>query len=104
MCISSPQMDGWKASQPRDIIQDKDLKETPDLTIKKKKYKMDLLPPSLIVAHYFTAEQSEIDAYAKARWRLLSKNLRNTLKNTPATRGLLVRCLSTTVERSQRPL
>ena len=55
--------DGWvKASQPRDIIQEKNLKETPDLTIKKKKYKMDLIPPSLIVARYFPDEQAEIDA------------------------------------------
>ncbi|MXV77686.1 N-6 DNA methylase, partial [Candidatus Poribacteria bacterium] len=55
--------DGWvKASQPRDIIQEKNLKETPDLTIKKKKYKMDLIPPSLIVARYFADEQTEIDA------------------------------------------
>ena len=54
--------DGWvKASQPRDLIQDKDLKETPDLTMKKKKYKMDLIPPVLIVARYFTDEQAEID-------------------------------------------
>ena len=54
--------DGWvKASQPRDLIQDKDLKETPDLTLKKKKYKMDLIPPALIVARYFADEQAEID-------------------------------------------
>ena len=58
--------DGWvEASQPRDLIQDKDLKETPDLTIKKKKYKMDLLPPSLIVARYFADEQTEIDILPK---------------------------------------
>ncbi len=54
--------DGWvKASQPRDLIQDKDLKETPDLAIKKKKYKMDLIPPALIVACYFADKQAEID-------------------------------------------
>ena len=54
--------DGWvKASEPRDLIQDKDFKETPDLTIKKKKYKMDLIPPALIVARYFTDKQAEID-------------------------------------------
>ncbi len=54
--------DGWvKASQPRDIIQEKNIKETPDLTIKKKKYKMDLIPPALIVARYFADEQAEID-------------------------------------------
>ena len=54
--------DGWvEASQPRDLIQDKDLKETPDLTIKKKKYKMDLIPPALIVARYFANEQGIIE-------------------------------------------
>ena len=54
--------DWVKASQPRDIIQDKRVKETPDLTIKKKKYKMDLIPPALIVARYYAEEQAEIDA------------------------------------------
>jgi len=59
--------DGWvKASQPRDIIQDKNLKETADLTIKKKKYKMDLIPPALIVARYFPDEQAEIDTLQTA--------------------------------------
>ena len=59
--------DGWvKASQPRDLIQDKDLKETPDLTLKKKKYKMDLIPPALIVARYFADAQAEIDLHKTA--------------------------------------
>ena len=53
---------GWmEASQPRDLMQDKDLKETPDLTIKKKKYKMDLIPPTLIVTRYYADEHTEID-------------------------------------------
>ena len=55
--------DGWvDAAKPRDLIQNKNLKETPDLTIKKKKYKMDLIPPTLIVARYFAEEQANIDA------------------------------------------
>ena len=57
--------DGWvEASKPRDIIEDKQkkIKETADLTIKKKKYKMDLIPPALIVAHYFAEEQDAIEA------------------------------------------
>ena len=58
--------DWVKASQPRDIIQDKRVKETPDLTIKKKKYKMDLIPPALIVARYFADEQAQIDALQTA--------------------------------------
>ena len=54
--------DGWvAASQPRELIQDKKVKETPDLTIKKKKYKMDLISPALIVARYFADEQAQIE-------------------------------------------
>ena len=53
---------GWvEASKPRPIIQDKQVKETPDLVIKKKKYKMDLIPPALIVARYFADEQDAIE-------------------------------------------
>ena len=36
-------------------------KETPDLTIKRKKYKMDLIPPALVVARYFAAEQANVE-------------------------------------------
>ena len=61
--------DGWlEAAQPRAIIKDKDRKieESPDLVIgsgkSARKYKMDLLPPELIVAHYFEDEQAAIDA------------------------------------------
>ena len=56
--------DGWmEAAKPRDIIEDKEkkIKETPDLTIKRKKYKMDLIPPALVVARYFAAEQAAIE-------------------------------------------
>ncbi|MCY4570702.1 MAG: class I SAM-dependent DNA methyltransferase [Candidatus Poribacteria bacterium] len=57
--------EGWvEASKPRGIIEDKQskVKETPDLVIKKSKYKMDLIPPSLIVARYFAEEQAAIEA------------------------------------------
>ncbi|MCA8919013.1 MAG: type I restriction-modification system subunit M [Planctomycetes bacterium] len=56
--------DGWQeAARPRNVIEDKDrkIKEDPDLTVKRKKYKMDLVPPSLVVAHYFVADQTAID-------------------------------------------
>jgi type I restriction enzyme M protein len=54
--------EGWvDAAQPRDLIHDKNVKETPDLTIKKKRYKMDLIPPWLIVVRYFAEEQTFID-------------------------------------------
>ena len=56
--------EGWRqAAQPRPIVEDKQrkIKETPDLTVARKKYKMDLVPPALLVARYFTAERAEIE-------------------------------------------
>ena len=60
--------EGWSgAAKPRKTIEDKDRKltETPDLVIgsgrSATKYKMDLIPPSLIVARYFAAEQAKVD-------------------------------------------
>ena len=51
---------GWvQAAQPRGL--EKDMKETPDLVVKREKYKMDLIPPSFIVARYFAAEQDDIE-------------------------------------------
>ena len=59
--------DGWvDAAKPREPNQDKKVKETPDLTIGKKKYMMDLIPPALIVARYFAEEQANIDALQTA--------------------------------------
>lgn len=60
--------DGWvDAAQPRPVIDDKKRKihETPDLMIgsknNAKKYKMDLIPPRLIVARYFKPEREALD-------------------------------------------
>lgn len=56
--------DGWvDAARPRGVIEDKErkLKETPDLTIGRKKYKMDLVPPDLVVARYFGEERAAIE-------------------------------------------
>ena len=54
--------EGWpEAAKPRHIVQDKQVKEIPDLVIKKNKYKMDLIPPALIVARSFEAEQTAIE-------------------------------------------
>jgi type I restriction enzyme M protein len=62
--------EGWEeAATPRGIIEDKEkkVKETPDLVIQRKKYKMDLVPPTLIVARYFSAEQVAIEALEAKR-------------------------------------
>ncbi|UFU07946.1 type I restriction-modification system subunit M [Ruania halotolerans] len=60
--------DGWVyAAKPRQTIADKErkLSEDPDLELgtgrKKTKYKMDLIPPALIVARYFADEQAKVD-------------------------------------------
>lgn len=56
--------DGWKAGNTlRHIPDDKDKKskETPDFVINKKKYKADLIPPSLIINRYFASEQEDLE-------------------------------------------
>ncbi|MGA5413290.1 N-6 DNA methylase [Streptomyces pseudogriseolus] len=61
--------EGWlDAAKPRKAIEDKErkLSETPDLIVgsgrSATKYKMDLIPPALIVARYFADEQANVDA------------------------------------------
>ncbi|WP_333473438.1 class I SAM-dependent DNA methyltransferase [Terrimesophilobacter mesophilus] len=60
--------EGWDgAAKPRKTIEDKDrkLSELPDLVIgsgrNASKYKMDLVPPALIVARYFADEKAKLD-------------------------------------------
>jgi type I restriction enzyme M protein len=60
--------EGWAdGARPRKAIEDKNrkLSETPDLVIGSgrgaAKYKMDLIPPALIVARYFADEQTKVD-------------------------------------------
>jgi type I restriction enzyme M protein len=75
--------DGWlEAAKPRKAIEDKDRKlaEAPDLVVgsgkSATKYKMDLLPPSLIEARYFRAEQervAELDAAAEVASRAVEE-------------------------------
>ena len=57
--------DGWSAGMVlRELVAKKGekLKETPDLVIKKAKYKAELIPPELIVKQYFSAEQAQVDS------------------------------------------
>jgi type I restriction enzyme M protein len=60
--------DGWaEAAKPRKTIEDKDRKltESPDLVVGSgrtaNKYKMDLIPPSLIVARYLAEKRMRLD-------------------------------------------
>jgi type I restriction enzyme M protein len=57
--------DGWReAAKPRQIVDDKDKKskEKPDFTVGKLKFKAELLPPALVIARDFAADQAAIDA------------------------------------------
>ena len=62
--------EGWfDAAQPHGIIEDRKrkFKETPDLIVKKRKYKLDLIPPELVVARYFAAEQCTVETLQEKR-------------------------------------
>ena len=56
--------EGWtEAARPRILVpvKGKGVAEPPDLTVNKKKYRMDLVPPGLVVARHFATEQTEVD-------------------------------------------
>ncbi|GBE47255.1 type I restriction enzyme EcoKI M protein [bacterium BMS3Bbin12] len=83
--------DGWvEAAKPRGLIEDKDkkIKETPDLTIKRRKYKMDLIPPALIVARTFADEQAAIEALQATR-ETTARELEEFVEEHTGEEGLL---------------
>ena len=56
--------EGWaEAARPRVLVpvRGKRTGERPDLTVSRKKYRMDLLPPGIVVARYFAMERNELD-------------------------------------------
>lgn len=84
--------DGWiEAAKPRGIVEDKErkIKETPDLIIGRKKYKMDLVPPALIVAHYFAEAQASIDALQVAHDNA-ARELAEFIEENSGDEGVLV--------------
>ena len=84
-------VDGWEeASKPRSIIEDKQkkIKETADLTLKKTKYKMDLIPPTLIIARYFAAEQDAIEML-QAQQETAAQTLEEYTEEHTGENGLL---------------
>lgn len=83
--------EGWvEGAKPRGIVEDKakKIKETPDLTIGRRKYKMDLVPPGLIVNRYFAAEQAAIDELA-ARQEIATRELEEFVEEQSGEEGLL---------------
>jgi len=84
--------DGWiEAAKPRGIIEDNErkIKETPDLTIGRKKYKMDLVPPALVVARYFAQEQAAIDELQIAH-DTAARELEEFIEENSGDEGFLV--------------
>ena len=57
--------DGWAAGRViRELVKNADGKfsETPDITLGRRKLKAELIPPALIVARFFAAEQAALEA------------------------------------------
>lgn len=82
------------AAKPREAIvnRDKKLTETPDLVIgsgrNAVKWKMDLLPRSVIIGHYFSAEQTELDAL-NAEVEVASQAIDEFLEENCGEEGIL---------------
>ena len=88
--------DGWcESAKPRGIIEDKEkkLKETPDLTIGRKKYKMDLIPPALVVAGYFAAEHTALETL-QAEQDTAARELEAFVEEHTGEEGLLADALN----------
>ena len=88
--------DDWQAGNTlRELIAKKGekLKETPDLIINKKKYKSELIPPSLIVARYFADEQAQVEAL-QAKQDEATQALESYLEEHGGEEGLLVETLN----------
>ena len=83
--------DGWPAGKVlRELVVKKGekLKESPDLVIGKAKYKAELIPPALIVARFFAAEQVKVDTL-QSLLDSASQKLETYLEENSGEDGLL---------------
>ena len=64
------------------------IKETPDLTVSRKRYKMDLIPPELIIARYFATERAVIGSLEVER-ETVSRELEEFVEEHTGQDGLL---------------
>ena len=93
--------DDWQAGNTlRELVAQKNskgqgekLKETPDLIINKKKYKAELIPPSLIVARYFAAQQAKVDAL-QAKQDEATQILETYIEDNGGDEGLLIEAIN----------
>jgi type I restriction enzyme M protein len=83
--------DGWKkAAQPQLVMEDKAKKSKtkPDLIVGKKKYTTELVPPALVIARYYAAEQAKIDTL-EATVASLTQQLEEMVEEHGGEGGLL---------------
>ncbi len=91
--------DGWlEAAKPRKAIEDKDRKltEAPDLVVgsgkSATKYKMDLVPPELIVGRYFRSERDRL-AELEAAAEEASRSVEEFAEEHATDEGLLAEAM-----------
>lgn len=90
--------DGWQAGKVlRELVAKKGekLKETPDLIIGKNKYKAELIPPALIIARFFSAEQRMLDVL-QSRLDASTQELESYCEDRCAEDGILAEALTDT--------
>ncbi|ART83854.1 type I restriction-modification system subunit M [Oceanisphaera profunda] len=88
--------DGWSAGKIlRELVVKKGekLKETPDLTINRVRYKAELIPPALMVSRYFAEQQSELDIL-QAELDNTAQALENLIEEQATEDGPLVEALN----------
>ena len=88
--------DGWiDAARPRGIVESKEkkLKETPDLIVRRRKYKMDLIPPVLVVGRCFAAERTAMEAL-QATQETTAREMEEFIEEHSAEEGLLADALN----------
>ncbi|MGN0920201.1 MAG: N-6 DNA methylase, partial [Cellvibrio sp.] len=88
--------DGWLAAKGlRELVANKGekIKETPDLVIGKAKYKAEVIPPALIIARYFAAEQQAVDAL-QAELDNATQTLESFIEEHSGEEGLLADALN----------
>ena len=77
---------GWvEAAKPQDVLdhRGKNIRETPDLTIKRRKYRIDLVPPALVAPATSPASRPRSRRYRTGR-RPRPGSGRSSLGSTPA--------------------
>ena len=83
--------EGWtEAARPRVLVpvKGKGTAETPDLTVNRKKYRMDLVPPGLVVDRYFATEQAEVERL-RTEQETIARELEEFIEEYSGEDGLL---------------